>query len=81
MASPDQFQLLRLFQKVVPVSWFEQVCKEQAQEFRQGTYTMPVVAWLMIWQHLQSQRSLAAAVQCLQQGGAGDPVPKWQALE
>jgi hypothetical protein len=75
MASPDQFQLLRLFQKVVPVSWFEEVCKEQAQEFRQGVYTMPVVAWLMIWQRLQSQRSLAAAVPCLQQGGAGELVP------
>lgn len=75
MASPEQSQLLRLFQRVAPASWFEQVCHEQEDPFRQGVYSTAVVAWLMIWQRLQSKRSLAAAVQCLQQGGAGDLVP------
>ena len=75
MASPDQFQLLRLFQKIAPPELFEQLCQEHGYEFRQGIYSVAVVVWLMIWQRLQGNRSLAAAVQCLVQGGAGDLVP------
>jgi len=74
-SSPDQFQLLRLFQKVAPGSLFEQLCQEHGYEFRQGIYSVAVVVWLMIWQRLQDNRSLAAAVQCLIQGGCGDLVP------
>lgn len=74
MASPDQLQLLRLFQKVAPPSFFQQLCEEQGYEFRQGIYTIGVVVWLMIWQRLQGNRGLAAAVQCLIHGGAGDLV-------
>jgi putative transposase len=74
-SSPDQFQLLRLFQKAAPGSLFEQLCQEHGYEFRQGIYSVAVVVWLMIWQRLQDNRSLAAAVQCLIQGGCGDLVP------
>ena len=74
MASPDQLQLLRLFQKVAPASFFQQLCDEQGYVFRQGIYTVGVVVWLMIWQRLQGNRSLGAAVQCLIHGGAGDLV-------
>jgi hypothetical protein len=74
MASLDQLQLLRLFQKAAPPSFFQQACKEQGYDFRQGVYSVAVVVWLMIWQRLQGNRSLAAAVQYLIHGGAGDLV-------
>jgi putative transposase len=75
MASPDQLQLFRLFQKVAPAALFEQLCQEQGDPIRRGIYSAAVVVWMMIWQRLQSNRSLVAAVQCLIQGGAGDLVP------
>jgi putative transposase len=74
MASPDHRQLLQLFQKAAPPSFFQQLCEEHGYEFRQGVYSLAVVVWLMIWQRLQGNRSLAAAVQCLIHGGAGDLV-------
>ena len=74
MASPDQFQLLRLFEKVAPPALFQQLCEEHGYEFHRGIYGVAVVVWLMIWQRLEGNRSLAAAVQCLVQGGAGDLV-------
>ena len=74
MASPDLPQLLRLFQRVAPASFFQQLCEENGYDFRQGVYNVAVVVWLMIWQRLQGNRSLAAAVQCLIQGGAGELV-------
>lgn len=74
MTSPDVSQVLRLFQKAAPASFFQQLCSENQYDFRQGVYNIAVVVWLMIWQRLQGNRSLAAAVQCLIQGGAGDLV-------
>jgi hypothetical protein len=74
MTSPNPVQLLRLFQKVAPASLFQQLCKENGYDFRQGVYSMAVVVWLMIWQRLQGNRGLAAAVQHLLTGGAGDLV-------
>jgi hypothetical protein len=67
MTSPDPLQLLRLFQQVAPPSFFEQECREQGYCFRRGIYSVAVVVWLMIWQRLQGQHGLAAAVQSLQQ--------------
>jgi hypothetical protein len=74
MNSPDSFQLLRLFQKVAPASFFRQLCDENGYDFRQGVYSLTVVVWLMIWQRLHGNRSLAAAVQYLIHGGARDLV-------
>lgn len=74
MTSPDVPQVLRLFQKAAPASFFQQLCAENEYDFRQGVYNIAVVVWLMIWQRLQGNRSLAAAVQYLIQGGAGDLV-------
>jgi putative transposase len=71
MSPSESVQLLRLFQKAAPVSFFEEVCREQEYPFRRGVYSVMVVVWLMIWQRLQSRSSLAAAVQCLLQGPAG----------
>ena len=74
MTSPDLPQLLRLFQRAAPASFFQQLCEENGYDFRQGVYNVAVVVWLMIWQRLHGNRSLAAAVQCLIQGGAGELV-------
>ena len=74
MTSPNPLQLLRLFQKVAPAAFFQQLCKENGYDFRQGVYSAAVVVWLMIWQRLQGNRGLAAAVQHLLQGGAGELV-------
>ncbi len=73
-SSPDVPQLLRLFQRIAPASFFQQLCEENDYQFRQGIYNLGVVVWLMIWQRLQGNRSLAAAVQYLIQGGAGELV-------
>jgi putative transposase len=65
----DTPQLLQLFQKVAPVWFLCQLCQEHGYRWRDDTYTLPVVVWLMMWQRLQSDRSLAAAVQHLLWGG------------
>ncbi len=72
--SPDPLQLLRLFQKVAPDWFFEDLCEKHGGGFRSGIYSAVVVVWLMIWQRLQGNQSLAAAVQYLLQGGARDLV-------
>lgn len=73
MASPDAIQLLQLYEKAVPASFFEEICQQQGYHFRQGVYTLAVVVWLMIGQRLHRNRTLAAAVQGLLQGHA-DPL-------
>jgi hypothetical protein len=74
MRSPDSLQLLRLFQKAAPASFFRELAQKHGYNFRDGIYSAAVVVWLMIWQRLQGPRGLAAAVQHLLQGGAGDLV-------
>ena len=70
--SPNPQQLLRLFEKVAPAEFFDDLCGQHGYGFRQGVYSAMVVVWLMIWQRLEGNRSLAAAVQYLVQGDAGD---------
>lgn len=74
MNSPDQLQLLRLFQKAAPRSFFLELTRKHGYRFRDGIYSTAVVVWLMIWQRLQGPRNLEAAVQHLLQGGAGELV-------
>jgi hypothetical protein len=38
MASPETSQLLQLYQKAAPASFFEQICIEQDYHFRQRVY-------------------------------------------
>src|SRR5579859_381964 len=68
MTAPEALQLLRLFEKAAPVSFIEQVCREEGYHFRRGIYNVRVVVWLMIWQRLQGGKSLTATVQSLLQG-------------
>lgn len=74
MNSADSLQLLRLFQKVAPAWFLRELSQKHGYGFREGVYSATVVVWLMIWQRLQGNRCLAAAVQYLLQGGAKDLV-------
>jgi putative transposase len=62
-------QLLQLFQKVAPTWFLCQLCQKLGYAWREETYSVPVVIWLMMWQRLQAGRSLATAVQHLLWGG------------
>jgi hypothetical protein len=70
MSYPDPVQLMRLFQKVVPAWFVCELCQKCGHPFREETYTPAVVMWLMIWQRIETGRSLAAAVQQLVWGDA-----------
>jgi hypothetical protein len=72
MDSSDTSPVRRLYQKMVPAWFFRELCRQHGYGFRQGVYSAAVVVWLMIWQRLEGNRSLAAAVQYLVQGDAGD---------
>src|SRR6185437_8147449 len=74
MTSADCFQLLSLFCRVVPASFFRDLAQKHGYRFRDGIYPPSVVVWLMIWQKLQGNRSAAAAVQHLLQGGAHERI-------
>lgn len=70
MDPAEPLQVQQLFHKVAPPSFFRELCLQHGYQYRDGTYTASVVVWLMIWQRLRAQRSLAAAVQHLAWGGA-----------
>jgi putative transposase len=72
MTSSDTSPAQRLYQKVAPAWFYRELCQRHGYGFRQGIYSAAVVVWLMIWQRLQGNRSLAAAVQYLVQGEAGE---------
>ena len=72
MTSPDSFQLFRLFQKAAPAWFFRELGQKHGYGLRQGIYSASVVVWLMIWQRLQGNRSLTAAVQYLLQSDVQD---------
>jgi len=72
MNSPDSSPVQQLYQRMVPAWFLRELCQRHGYGFRQGIYSAAVVVWLMIWQRLERNRSLAAAVQYLVQGDAGD---------
>src|SRR6185437_773657 len=49
MTSADCFQLLSLFCRVVPASFFRDLAQKHGYRFRDGIYPPSVVVWLMIW--------------------------------
>ena len=68
MTSPDLVDpadLWRLFQSAVPEALLDEVCREEGLVFRRGIYSIPVVLWLMMYQRLNSKRTLSSAVQWL----------------
>jgi putative transposase len=72
---------LQLYEKAVPASFFEEICQQQGYRFRQGVYTVGVVVWLMIYQRLHRNRTLAAAVQWLLQGHADNLLSRCKRVE
>jgi hypothetical protein len=66
--------LFDLFGKVVPPEFFDQLRAGLSLPAR-GIYSLAVVTWLMMWQHLDGRGSLAMAVQQVVEGKLGGLVP------
>jgi hypothetical protein len=67
MNSPDSLDPRQLFRRVVPDRFLRELCEQQGYRLREGVFSAGVVIWLMIWQRLQGNGSMAAAVQYLVQ--------------
>lgn len=74
MSIPQAPVLFDLFGRAVPPEFFDQL-RARLNLSERGIYTLGVVVWLMMWQRLDGQGSLAAAVQQVVQGALGDLVP------
>src|SRR5258708_30354376 len=72
MGISDSLDPLRVFRRVVPEEFIRRVCEEHGHVVREGIYSAGVVIWLMIWQRLQGNGSMSAAVQYLVQSEAAD---------
>lgn len=59
----DTFE--RVLQTTVSVSFIDQLCRKRKVKVRAGIYNLAVVVWLMIYQRLNSKRTLSSAVQFL----------------
>jgi predicted HAD superfamily hydrolase len=55
----------RILQMTVSVSFIDQLCRKRKVKIRRGIYSLTVVVWLMIYQRLNSKRTLSSAVQFL----------------
>src|SRR6185436_9227578 len=68
MTSPQAVDLdlfERVLQTTVSVDFLDQLCRKHRVRVRAGIYSLAVVIWLMIYQRLNSKRTLSAAVQFL----------------
>src|SRR6185436_8293012 len=59
----DRFE--RVLQATVSVNFMDQLCRRRKVKVRAGIYSLAVVVWLMIYQRLNSKRTLSSAVQFL----------------
>ena len=59
----DTFE--RVLQTTVSVGFMDQLCRRRKVKVRAGIYSLAVVVWLMIYQRLNSKRTLSSAVQFL----------------
>jgi len=69
MTSPDVTEFLSWFQKIAPDAYFDGLIEEHHLRCRKRIYWLAVVVWLMIYQRLHCDGSLASAVDSLVQGG------------
>ena len=74
MSLPQAPILHELYGSAVSRQFFEQL-HERLDMPERGIYTLTVVVWLMIWQRLNPQASLSAAVQQVVQGSLGNITP------
>ena len=74
MSLPKAPILHELYDSAVSRQFFQKL-HERLDLPERGIYTLTVVVWLMIWQRLNPQASLAAAVQQVVQGTLGNITP------
>jgi hypothetical protein len=55
----------RLLQTAVSASSIDELCRKHDLKIRRGIYSLAVVVWLMIYQRLNSKRTLSSAVHFL----------------
>jgi hypothetical protein len=68
MTSPDSVDPIlfeRMLQTAASTSAIDELCREHGWKVRRGIYSLVVVIWLMIYQRLNSKRTLSSAVQFL----------------
>ena len=68
MTSPlsiDMEAFERVLQTTVSVGFIDQLCRRRKLKVRAGIYSLAVVVWLMIYQRLNSKRTLSSAVHFL----------------
>jgi hypothetical protein len=68
MTSPkilDSALLVEVLQAAAPAHVIEQIAQRHGVKTRRGIYSLVVVVWLMIYQRLNSKRTLSSAVQFL----------------
>jgi len=68
MTSPntvDPIVFERMLLTAASPSAIDELCREQGWKVRRGIYSLAVVIWLMIYQRLNSKRTLSSAVQFL----------------
>lgn len=67
----DAFE--RVLRATVSVDFLDQLCRKHKVKVRPGIYGLAIVIWLMIYQRLNSKRTLSAAVQFLAR-----EAPRWR---
>src|SRR5579864_3182590 len=68
MTSPISLDLdlfARILETTVSTSFVDQLCRKRKLKLRRGIYSLTVVLWLMIYQRLNSKRTLSSAVHFL----------------
>ena len=76
MISPDSIDFDtfdRVLRSTVSVDFLDQLCRKHKVKVRPGIYSLAIVIWLMIFQRLNSKRTLSAAVQFLAR-----EAPQWR---
>lgn len=67
MPSPYTADVLCLFERIAPESWFENLTPTTGSGSRRGIYSFAVVIWLMIVQRMQAKGTMGSALQQLLQ--------------
>src|SRR6266852_7977893 len=75
MTSPCSANVLCLFERIAPASWFQDMVPDTGPGSRRGIYSLAVVVWLMIVQRLHTKGTLGSALQQLLQNRPGNLLP------
>jgi putative transposase len=61
----DPAELWLLFQRAVPDTFFQELCRDHHLRVRRGIYSLSLLVWLMIYQRLHPKHTLSASVHWL----------------